>query len=165
MHSGNMQYIFKKALYVDNNETQIVSPGANWVLLIGTYYISCTLWLRNYVKVCFSIIPGLVCKPHEFRSSLLWWDTHCVNSSSSAPCPQLCARVAGVSPSLFGSASACLAPGCCRRKDASRRSPRRAAKCSRVSWGSWRSTTQTCQGVCSRSGYRCFRFDISWAPE
>lgn len=41
----------------------------------------------------------------------------------------------GVWPSLFAKRSASLAPDCCSRKCVTRKRPRRAAKCSKVSWG------------------------------
>lgn len=42
---------------------------------------------------------------------------------------------AGVWPSLFAKCSASLAPDCCSRKCMTRKRPRRAAKCSKVSCG------------------------------
>lgn len=49
--------------------------------------------------------------------------------------PRRAAILAGVWPSLLARRSASLAPDCCRRKCMTRKRPRRAAKCSKVSCG------------------------------
>lgn len=58
-----------------------------------------------------------------------------VRSSWRRSWPRRAAMPAGVWPSLFAKRRASLAPDCCSRKCMTRRRPRRAAKCSKVSCG------------------------------
>lgn len=61
--------------------------------------------------------------------------TYSVSSFWSCEWPFFCATLAGVRPCLLGSRRASLPPGCWRRKSATLRSPRFAAKCKSVSCG------------------------------
>ena len=107
--------------------------------------------LSRYRSVVFSILYSSLFIVFE-----LCWNWKALTARGARgrrSCPRWAATSEGVWPCLLANRRASLAPDCCSKKCVTRKRPRRAEKCSRVSWG-FRSEEEKIQKIKHKSSER-----------